>query len=56
MSQQGEVLPTTRPTARPTAVPTGDARYLDGLNPADPKVAAALDVCKALIPTASPSS
>lgn len=56
MSQQGEALPTTRPTAPPTAAPTGDARYLGGLNPSDPKVAAALDVCKALIPTASPSS
>jgi len=60
MSQQGEVVPTTRPTARPTAVPTsvptGDARYLGGLNPSDPKVAAALKVCEALIPTASPSA
>jgi hypothetical protein len=56
MSQQGEALPTTRPTARPTAAPTGDARYLEGLDPSDPKVAAALNVCKALIPTASPSS
>lgn len=56
MSQQGEALPTTRPTAPPTAAPTGDARYLAGLDPADPKVAAALNVCKPLIPTASPSS
>ena len=56
MSQQGEALPTTRPTAPPTAMPTGDARYLEGLNPSDPKVVAALNVCKALIPTASPSN
>ncbi|HWG24908.1 hypothetical protein [Actinospica sp.] len=55
MTQQGEAVPTTRPTAAPTARPTGDARYLGGLNPADPKVAAALKVCAPLIPTASAS-
>lgn len=55
MTQQGEAVPTTRATAAPTARPTGDARYLNGLNPADPKVAAALKVCQALIPTASAS-
>ncbi|HTJ72758.1 MAG TPA: hypothetical protein VL551_34785 [Actinospica sp.] len=54
MTQQGEAVPTTRPTAA-TARPTGDARYLNGLNPADPKVAAALKVCEPLIPTASAS-
>lgn len=53
MSQQGEAVPTTRPTAPVTPAATGDARYLGGLNPADPKVAAALNVCKALIPTGS---
>jgi hypothetical protein len=52
MTQQGEAVPTTRPTAVPTAPATGDARYLNGLNPSDPKVAAALAVCKPLIPTA----
>jgi len=51
MTQQGEAVPTTRPTAVPTTAATGDARYLNGLNPSDPKVAAALTVCKALIPT-----
>jgi hypothetical protein len=56
MSQQGEAVPTTRPTAVPTSRPTGDARYLGGLDPADPKVAAALNVCKALLPTASPAA
>ena len=50
MSQQGEVIPSTRPTA----VASGDARYLDGLSTADPKVAQALAVCKALIPTGAP--
>jgi hypothetical protein len=54
MTQQGEALPTTRPTAVSTA--TGSARYLNGLNPSDPKVAAALKVCDPLIPTASPKA
>jgi len=53
MTQQGETVPTTRPTAVPTAKATGDARYLNGLNPTDPKVEAALKVCEPLIPTAS---
>lgn len=57
MSQQGVVIPTTRatafPTARPTATPNPDARYLDGLDASDPKVAAALKVCSPLIPTRS---
>ncbi|HET9171077.1 MAG TPA: hypothetical protein VFN97_16685, partial [Actinospica sp.] len=53
MTQQGEAVPTTRPTAAASVRPTGDARYLGGLNPADPKVAAALKVCEALIPTSS---
>jgi hypothetical protein len=51
MSQQGEAVPTTRPTA----VASGEARYLGGLSTADPKVAQALSVCKALIPTGAPS-
>lgn len=55
MTQQGEAVPTTRPTAVPTARPTGAARYLNGLNPSDPKVAAALKVCEPLIPTTSAS-
>ena len=56
MTQQGEAVPTTRPTAAPTAKASGDARYLNGLNPATPKVAAALKVCEPLIPTASPKA
>ncbi len=54
MSQQGEALPTTRPTDLSSA--SGDARYLDGLSTADPKVAQALAVCKALIPTGAPTA
>jgi hypothetical protein len=51
MSQQGEPIP----TLRPTAFASGDSRYLGGLSTADPKVAQALSVCKALIPTAAPT-
>jgi len=50
MTQQGETVPTTRATAAPTSTASG-ARYLNGLDPADPKVAAALKVCDALLPT-----
>ena len=61
MTQQGVVIPTTRPTAARTATPTATAsgaRYLNGLDPADPKVAAALRVCDPLLPSpgARPSS
>lgn len=55
MTQQGVTLPTTRPTAPPTSTPSG-ARYLGGLDPADPKVAAALKVCSPLLPTRSPGA
>jgi hypothetical protein len=64
MTQQGVAIPTTRPTAPPTAfaqgVP-GAGRALNGLNPNDPKVAAALKVCAPLLaspgarPTGSPT-
>jgi hypothetical protein len=56
MTQQGEAVPTTRPTAVATPRPTGNARYLNGLNLSDPKVAAALKVCEPLIPTTSASA
>lgn len=52
MTQQGEPIPTTPPTA---AAP-GGSRYLGGLSTADPKVAAALAVCKPLIPTGAPTA
>lgn len=59
MTQQGVVIPSTRAsaTATPTSTAKG-ARYLNGLDAADPKVAAALKVCDALLPTpgARPSS
>ena len=50
MTQQGVTIPTTRPTAFPTSTASG-TRYLNGLNPSDPKVAAALKVCSPLLPT-----
>jgi hypothetical protein len=53
MTQQGVTIPTTRPTAFPTATSSADrvARYLGGLDPNDPKVAAALKICSPLLPS-----
>jgi len=52
MAQQGVTIPTARPSSFPTARPTGNAaRYLGGLDPNDPKVAAALKVCSPLLPS-----
>lgn len=61
MNQQGVAIPTTRPTARPTARPTvsptdGSRFYLGGLDPNDPKVAAALRVCSPLLPSRGASA
>ncbi|HEU5356452.1 MAG TPA: hypothetical protein VFU65_18395 [Actinocrinis sp.] len=57
MAQQGVTIPTTRPTAFPTAQSSANRadRYLGGLDPNDPKVAAALKICSPLLPTARPS-
>ncbi|HEU5428083.1 MAG TPA: hypothetical protein VFU74_14480 [Actinocrinis sp.] len=53
MTQQGVTIPTTRPTAFPTAQSSANraARYLGGLDPNDPKVAAALKICSPLLPS-----
>jgi hypothetical protein len=56
MSAHGEAIPTTRPTARPTATPSPGAspnpdRFLNGLNPNNAKVAAALKACESKLPT-----
>jgi hypothetical protein len=57
MAQQGVTIPTTRPTARPTASSTNGSRfYLGGLDPNDPKVAAALKVCSPLLPSRGASA
>ena len=50
MAAHGETIPATRPSPMPTARPAGDARFLNGLNPTDPKVAAALKACASKIP------
>ena len=61
MASHGETIPTTRPTAPPSPAPSpGTDRFLNGLNPSNPKVAAALKVCESKLPrfparTPSPS-
>lgn len=68
MASHGVTIPTTRPTAPPSppaSPPASGAprafRFLNGLNPNDPKVAAALKACQSKLPafprpTASPSA
>jgi hypothetical protein len=55
MASHGETIPTTRPTAPPASPPASGApradRFLNGLNPANPKVAAALKACQSKLPT-----
>jgi hypothetical protein len=52
MASHGETIPTTRPTAPPTPAPSpGTDRFLNGLNPSNPKVAAALKACQSKLPT-----
>ena len=52
MASHGETIPTTRPTAPPTSEPSpGTDRFLNGLNPDNPKVAAALKACQSKLPT-----
>ena len=59
MASHGETVPTTRPTTRPTAPPTGAARgdrFLNGLNPGNPKVAVALKACRSKLPSFGPGA
>ena len=64
MASHGEPIPATRPTAPPSPPASGAPRadrFLNGLNPSDPKVAAALKACQSKLPTfprpaASPSA
>jgi hypothetical protein len=55
MSAHGEPIPSTRPTAPPTSPPSGTDRFLNGLNPDDPKVAAALKACESKLPQFPPA-
>jgi len=53
MASHGEAIPTARPTARPTPEPSASPRadrFLNGLNPANPKVAAAVKACASKLP------
>ncbi len=51
MSSHGVTIPTTRPTAPPTSAPSGADRFLNGLNPGNPQVAAALSACQSKLPS-----
>jgi hypothetical protein len=55
MAAHGEAIPTTRPSPPPTSPPASGApradRFLNGLNPANPKVASALKACQSKLPT-----
>ncbi len=48
MASHGEAIPATRPTAPPSS---GTDRFLNGLNPSNPKVAAALKACQSKLPS-----
>jgi hypothetical protein len=53
MADHGETIPATRPTAPPTPEPSASPRadrFLNGLNPAKPKVAAAVKACASKLP------
>jgi hypothetical protein len=51
MSSHGETIPAARPTAPPASASPGADRFLNGLNPDNPKVAAALKVCQSKLPS-----
>jgi hypothetical protein len=51
MASHGEPIPTTRPTAPPSPGTSGTDRFLNGLSPSNPQVAAALKACQSDLPT-----
>ena len=51
MSSHGETIPSVRPTAPPASGSPGADRFVNGLNPNDPKVAAALKACQSKLPS-----
>jgi hypothetical protein len=57
MAAHGETIPATRPTAPPTPAPSpGTDRFLNGLDPGNPKVAAALKACQSKLPAFGPGA
>jgi hypothetical protein len=51
MSKHGEPIPTTHPTAPPAAGSSSADRFLNGLNPDNAKVKAALKACESKLPS-----
>ena len=55
MASHGEAIPATRPSPPQTSPPASGApradRFLNGLNPNNPKVASALKACQSKLPT-----
>jgi len=51
MSSHGEPIPTTRPTSPPASGSSPADRFLNGLNPSNSKVAAALKACESKLPS-----
>jgi hypothetical protein len=51
MSAHGEPIPTKRPTSPPAAGSAPADRFLNGLNPGNSKVAAALKACESKLPS-----
>lgn len=53
MASHGEAIPAARPTTRPSPGPSASPRadrFLNGLNPGNPKVAAAVKACESKLP------
>jgi hypothetical protein len=51
MSKHGEPIPTTRSSSTPAAGSSPESRFLNGLNPDNSKVAAALKACQSKLPS-----
>jgi hypothetical protein len=51
MSARGEPIPTTRSGSPPASGSSPEARFLNGLNPGNSKVAAALKACESKLPS-----
>ncbi len=51
MSDHGEPIPTTRPTSPPASGTSRVDRFLNGLNPDNSKVAAAVKACESKLPS-----